>query len=199
MSDIFQKRFYQRLLNQLHRFFLKNKRMPSFSELVDLWGYNSKGSVSFIINRMVEKGLIKKDQKGKLLPLDSWFQLPYLRSLHILKKFLDNKDLSSSLDLDIEYKSLNQITCKNPNTTFIYKVKDNKLENIGISKGDFVLIDTFLKPVIDDIVVFLKQEKAFLGKLIKQESKICIQSASIECPDKIDIIGVVVSIIKTLR
>ncbi|MEK7307495.1 MAG: hypothetical protein AAB089_00295, partial [Nitrospirota bacterium] len=49
-------------------FYQKNGRMPSFSEAGQILGLRSKNAVFKLIKKLEKLGLLKKDQKGRLIP-----------------------------------------------------------------------------------------------------------------------------------
>ena len=59
---------FQSVGSELKSFYLKNKRLPSFSEIQKLFGYASKGGVLRLVNHLVKKGIVEQDSKGKLVP-----------------------------------------------------------------------------------------------------------------------------------
>ena len=61
-----EKRTIQSVRKLIAAFFRNNRRMPSFAEMVDLLGVGSKSVVNFWINKLVDAGMIEKDNKGHL-------------------------------------------------------------------------------------------------------------------------------------
>jgi len=53
---------------KLKAFYARSKRLPSFSEFQNLFGYRSKGGVSRLIPHLIERGIVKQDPTGRLLP-----------------------------------------------------------------------------------------------------------------------------------
>jgi repressor LexA len=49
-------------------FYGQNGRMPSFSELGDLWGLKSKNAVSKVVDKLLNAGTLEKDKRGRLIP-----------------------------------------------------------------------------------------------------------------------------------
>jgi DNA-binding IclR family transcriptional regulator len=55
-------------LEKIRKFYLKNNRMPSYSEVASLFGYRSKNAAYKLIGRLKELGLVYSDTTGRLLP-----------------------------------------------------------------------------------------------------------------------------------
>lgn len=51
-------------------FFSKNKRMPSYSEMMVLFGYRSKNAVYRIVDKLITAGIVAKDTLGRIVPKD---------------------------------------------------------------------------------------------------------------------------------
>ena len=52
----------------IRKFYQKNRRMPSYSEIMEISGLKSKNSVFKLVNRLEEDKFLEKDSKGKLIP-----------------------------------------------------------------------------------------------------------------------------------
>src|SRR3989338_5958174 len=64
-------------LSAIKKFFRKNRRLPSYSEMLKLFDISSKNAVFKIINKLIDLGFIEKDSK-KLSPTKKFFALPLL-------------------------------------------------------------------------------------------------------------------------
>src|SRR4051812_41204549 len=54
--------------DEIAKFYRSHKRMPTFSELMKLWGYKTKSAVNYKLDQMIDAGLVRKDKTGRLLP-----------------------------------------------------------------------------------------------------------------------------------
>src|SRR5437868_926730 len=59
---------YEKYRDKMAAFYRDHKRMPSFSELMGLWGYKTKSAVNYRIEQMIDAGLVRKDKTGHLIP-----------------------------------------------------------------------------------------------------------------------------------
>jgi len=48
-------------ISTFHR---ENRRMPSYAEMINLLGVRSKSVVNFWVNKLINAGIIEKDNKG---------------------------------------------------------------------------------------------------------------------------------------
>ena len=59
---------YQNYFSKIRSFYEKNKRMPSYSEILKITGLKSKNAVFQIVQKLEDAGLVIKDSAGKLIP-----------------------------------------------------------------------------------------------------------------------------------
>src|SRR6185503_20981471 len=59
-------------------FYRRNKRMPSITELMALFGLSSRSSGFYVMQQLVKQGIAEKDSTGKLVPGPELFTLPVL-------------------------------------------------------------------------------------------------------------------------
>src|SRR3989338_9252647 len=58
--------------DKLESFYSQNKRMPTYSEMMKLFGFKSKNAVFKVVEKLLEAGLVAKDHLGRLLPSQSF-------------------------------------------------------------------------------------------------------------------------------
>ena len=58
----------RRRAEDISRFYLRAGRMPSFSEIGELAGLRSKNSVSKLVGRLEGQGVLRRDEKRRLIP-----------------------------------------------------------------------------------------------------------------------------------
>ena len=51
-------------IQKIRRFYEKKRRMPSFSEIAELVGYKSKNAVSKLVDKLIERELLAKDDRS---------------------------------------------------------------------------------------------------------------------------------------
>ena len=59
---------WKNIFREILEFYKKSKRMPSYQEIMELTGFNSKNAVFKLINRLVNAGFIEKDSQGRIIP-----------------------------------------------------------------------------------------------------------------------------------
>jgi SOS-response transcriptional repressor LexA len=56
------------ILARLKYFYVRNKRMPTYGEMCKLLGYKSKGAVRYVVQKLIDEGILAKDKQGALAP-----------------------------------------------------------------------------------------------------------------------------------
>lgn len=122
---------YRDELTSFHR---KHKRMPSFSELMDLWGYKTKSAVNYRLDQLIEAGICDKDAKGRLIPvnLDEGVKL-----LGLVEAGFPSPAEEELLDT----MSFDDYLTPNKEATYILKVKGDSMKDAGIQPGDMVIVE----------------------------------------------------------
>jgi repressor LexA len=131
-------------LNALKKFFKKNRRLPSYSEMLRLFGFSSKNAVFKLINKWVEAGLLKKES-GKLAPTTQFFALPMYGVIRAGYPILAEENKN--------YLTLDDYLIEDPSTAFLLKVSGDSLTGVGIFEGDIVIIERKKEAGSGDIVL----------------------------------------------
>src|SRR4051812_21759080 len=67
-------------VKKLRKFYRMEMRLPTYEEMMYLFGYSTKSAVSYMIDRLLEAGILEKGDKGKLLP-KKLFAIPHLGTI----------------------------------------------------------------------------------------------------------------------
>lgn len=127
-------------------FYQKHKRMPSYSEIMQLTGFKSKNAVFKLIQRMVDDGFVKKDTRGKLTPTKLLGEVPLLGLVEAGIPTATDEALTDTLSLDdylVEHKE----------ASYLLEVKGDSMIEEGIKEGDLVLAERRGEPKDGDIVI----------------------------------------------
>ena len=63
---------------KLESFYRDNKRMPTYSEMMKLFGFKSKNAIFKIVEKLIDGGVVTKDHLGRLLPSEIFNEIPKL-------------------------------------------------------------------------------------------------------------------------
>lgn len=137
---------YPKYFSAIIRFYHKNKRLPSYREMLKLTGFKSTNAVYQLVNRLVNQGLLAKDNSGKLIPGQKFIGLPLLGTVEAGWPSPAEEELVDTL-------SLEEWLIKNREATFMLKVSGESMIDAGIRPGDMLLVERGRTPKNGDIVV----------------------------------------------
>lgn len=121
-------------LDKLKTFFHSKRRMPSFSELMKLWGYKTKSAVNYRVNALIESGVIAKDKAGRLLPIG-------LEGGARLLGLIEAGFPSAAEEELLDVMSFDEYLTPNKESSYILKVKGDSMKDAGICEGDMVIVE----------------------------------------------------------
>jgi len=141
-----EKRTLQGVAKIMGAFFRNHRRMPSYTEMIDLLGVKSKSVVHFWINKLIETGILEKDQKGHLALTKSAFGIPMVGSVQAGFPSPEEEALRDVISMD-EY------LVTKPDSSFLLKVTGDSMVGEGIREGDLVIVEKGREPKNSDIVI----------------------------------------------
>ncbi len=182
---------------RLNEHYLRAKRMPSYAEMLSLFGLKSKNAVYKRIAQLLRSGLIEKDRKGKLLPIH--VQQP-ARLLGLIRAGFPSPAEEETVDL----MSLDEYLISNPQATYLLKVDGDSMIDAGIMPGDLVLVQKGLTPRNGDVVVACVDHEWTLKFFEKHGSGVRLRAANKKYPviqprQELIIAGVVIGAIRKYK
>jgi repressor LexA len=132
--------------DEMASFYREHKRMPSFSELMKLWGYKTKSAVNYRIDQMIDAGLVRKDKTGHLIPhnFDDGVRL-----LGLVEAGFPSPAEEELLDV----MSFDEYLTPNKESSYILKVKGDSMIDAGIREGDMVIVERRASYKVGQIVI----------------------------------------------
>lgn len=170
------KRTLQSVQKLLLAFFRQNRRMPSFSEMVDLLGVRSKSVVNFWIEKLVEARILEKDGKGHLSFTKQALAIPRVGSVQAGFPSPEEEVLSDAISMD-EY------LIARPDASFLLQVSGDSMTGAGIMEGDLVIIEKGRAPKTGDIVVAEVDGEWTMKYFQKRGRQVVLVAANPRYPD----------------
>ena len=179
-------------LPKLKTFYKKHKRLPSYSEMLNLFSLSSKNAIFKIIQKLVESGFLKKEG-NKLAPTSKFFALPLVGLVKAGFPILaeENRD----------YLTLDEYLIEDPQSAFLLKVSGDSLIGLGIFDGDIVIIERKRLATSGDIVL-AQIDREWTLKILKKEGiRTHLESANPKYPpfypkQNLEIFGVVKAVVR---
>lgn len=119
---------------KLARFYRARKRMPSFSELMDVWDYKTKSAVNYRVEQLLEEGIIGKDG-GKLVPRR--LEERGVKLLGLVEAGFPSAAEEEMLDV----MDFDEYLTPNKEASYILRVKGDSMIDAGIQPGDMVIVE----------------------------------------------------------
>jgi SOS regulatory protein LexA len=136
-----------RPLEKLRGFYEYEGRLPSFGEAAKLFGFSSRSSAVYLIDKLIERGFMKKGLKGRLQPTASFYdRLRVLGSVAAGFPLPEEEDLLDTLSLD-------DFLITKRNATYMLKVKGDSMKDAGILQGDYVIVEKGRSPKVGEVVI----------------------------------------------
>lgn len=156
---------------KLQSFYEREKRMPTYTEMMKLFGFKSKNAVARVVDKFIEAGIATKDHLGRLLPNDSFENIPLLGSVTAGFPVDVEEEMKEAINLD------NYLVNKKENT-FMLEVDGNSMIDAHIADGDMVLVEKTDHAKDGDIVI-ANVDGEFTMKYFKKDgNKVWLEPAN---------------------
>jgi repressor LexA len=130
---------------KLIEYYKSHKRMPSYSEMMTLFGYRSKNAVFKLVEKFVEAGIVIKDAMGRLIPNSLFDEVPLLGSV--------KAGFPSDVSEVRESMNLEDFLIDKSKDTYILEVDGDSMIDAHIADGDMVIVERANKAKDGDIVI----------------------------------------------
>lgn len=170
-----EKRTIGTIQRLIAAFLRENRRMPSFAEMVGLFGVRSKSVVSFWIDKLIAAGVLDKDSKGYLTFTRPPLAIPRLGSIRAGFPSPEEEVLCDTLSMD-EY------LITKPEASFLLQVSGDSMIGAGIMAGDLVLVEKGREPVNGDVVVAEVDGEWTMKYFRRQGKEVVLEAANPNYP-----------------
>lgn len=180
----------------LQSFLTNHGRMPSYSEICDLFGYKSKNAAFRLVKKLIDLGLVEKSIKGKLIPKGLSQPLQLLGQVQA--------GFPTHADARSDSLSLDQFLISKPGNTYALTVSGDSMIDEGIREGDMVIVEKTNEAKKGDIVVAFIDNEWTLKYYDKRDGKICLVPGNSKYPVlfpkyELKIGGVVTSVVRKYK
>ena len=171
-----EKRTIKSVQKLIAAFFRKNRRMPSFAEMIGLLDVKSKSVVNFWINKLINAKLLEKDNKGHLTFTTNTFAIPLVGSIQAGFPSPEEESLCDVISMD-EY------LIARPESSFLLRVSGDSMTGAGIIDGDMVIIEKGKSPNKGDIVIAEVDGEWTMKYFRRKGKQIILEAANPKYPD----------------
>ena len=138
--------------------------MPSYSEMMKLFGFKSKNAVFRLVEKFIEVGFVTKDHLGRILPSRSFNDISMLGYVTAGFPATVEEEMRDTVNLD------DFLVAKKENR-FLLEVDGDSMIDAHIATGDMVLVEKANKARDGQIVIAQIDGEFTMKYFRKQESK----------------------------
>ncbi len=183
-------------LRSLRGFQARERRAPSYSEMLELFGYRSKHAVFRLVNKLVDMGYLTK-ARGKVACTGK-----LTGSTRLLGAVQAGFPSPAEEEL-VDTLSLDEYLIERPESTYMLKVTGDSMVDAGILPDDMVLVEKGRTPKSGDIVVACVDGEWTLKFYMRDRGGVRLEPANakyatIRPTNTLEIGGVVRSVIRKL-
>ena len=155
---------------KLLAFYDRENRMPTYTEMMRIFGFKSKNAVARLVDKLIEAGFVAKDHLGRLVPEKSFKDIPLLGSV---KAGFPAEALETSDTINLD----DYLAPKKDNT-YMLTVDGDSMIDAHIKNGDMVLVEKTNTASNGDIVI-ANVDGEFTMKYFKKDgNKIWLEPAN---------------------
>jgi SOS regulatory protein LexA len=194
MGIMKEKRTIKTVQKIIAAFFRENRRMPSFAEMVGILDVKSKSVVHFWVKKLIDAGIIEKDNKGHLTFSRRSFAIPLVGSVQAGFPSPEEDALCDILSMD-EY------LINRPDSSFLLQVRGDSMIGEGIMEGDLVIVEKGREPKSGNVVIAEVDGEWTMKYFRKQGKLITLEAANPKYPiirpkQELKIGGIVTAVVR---
>jgi repressor LexA len=138
-----------------------DKRMPTYREMMTLFGFKSKNAVARLVDKFIEEGIVTKDHLGRLIADISLSSIPMLGSV----KAGFPADVAEELDDTI---NIDEYLIDKKENSYMLTVDGDSMIEAHITDGDMVLVEKS-NTAKDGQIVIANVDGEFTMKYFKKD------------------------------
>ena len=183
-------------VKKLRKFYVEEKRIPTYEEMTTLFGLQSTSASYYIVNKLIDAGILERGDKGKLLPKN----LMAIPHLGIIKAGYPMPAFENHETLDVT-KYLYSST---KGDIFFLTVSGDSMIDAQIAEGDKIIVDPQESPYNGDVVAAIVDNERTVKYYYNVEGRIELRPANKNYPiifptESLYIGGVVTAVIRKYR
>lgn len=182
-------------LAKIRSFYQKNRRLPSYTEMLDLFSLSSKNSIHKIMQNWLDEGLVEKND-DRFVPTSRFFHVPLVGEVRA--------GFPTQAYEDPQLISIDEYLIRQPNSSFLLQVDGDSLHGIGILENDLVLMERTKEARPGDIVLACIDEEWTLKIFRRDGSRTYLEAANDNYPpfypeEELEIFGIVKGVVRKIN
>lgn len=180
-------------------FYKRTKRMPSYAEIMDITGLKSKSPVFKLVNKLIEAGIVSKDENGRLIPES------IAPGILRLTQPVSAGTGSYAEEAIAERISLDEWLSGKVNS-YMLDVQGDSMKDVGILDGDSVIVEKESRNFQDGQTVVALMNDGYTIKTLRKTSKgMSLEPANVKYKpiypsedNQIELVGIVRGVVRKL-
>jgi len=120
--------------------------MPTYTEMMKLFGFKSKNAVYRVVDKLREAGIVAKDHLGRLMPNKSFEEVPMLGLIKAGFPARADEELRDTMSID-------DFLIQKKEATYLFEVDGDSMIDAHIADGDMVVAERTNKAKDGQIVI----------------------------------------------
>ena len=154
---------YNNYREKLIRFYNWDKRMPTYKEMMNLFGFKSKNAVARLVDKFIEEGIVVKDHLGRLVADISLSSIPMLGSVKAGFPCDVAEELTDTLNIE-------DFLIDKKDNSYILTVDGDSMIDAHITDGDMVIVEK-TNTAKDGQIVIANVDGEFTMKYFKKDGE----------------------------
>jgi len=155
---------------KLIQFYQSKKRMPSYTEMMVLFGFKSKNAVYRVVTKLIAAGIVAKDKLGHLIPSGSFDELPMAG--------LVKAGLPAPGDALTDTLNIEDYLVRKREKTYLLEVDGDSMIDAHIADGDVVVVERTEQARDGDIVIAQVDGEFTMKYFKKKGDKVWLEPAN---------------------
>jgi len=184
----------QEKIRNLRKFYARERRVPGYNEMLDLFAYKSKNAVFGLIKKLDALGYLQKQGRKIAFTGKLTGNIKLLGTVQAGFPSPAEEELIDTLSLD-------EFLIERPDATFMLKVTGDSMIDAGIHPDDMVLIEKGQAPKSGDIIIANVDGEWTMKYFIRDRTGIRLEPANakyaaIRPKNSLEIAGIVKTVIR---
>jgi repressor LexA len=170
-----KKRNVKTVEREIQSFYRRERRMPTYKEMLDLLEVRSKSVIHYWMEKLCAKGALARDSKGFLKPARPAPGIAVAGAIAAGYPSPAEEELRDTISID-EY------LITRPESSFLVKVSGDSMTGAGIMDGDMVIVEKGREPKNGDIVLAEVDGEWTMKYFIRKGKEIVLEAANPKYP-----------------
>ena len=170
-----KKRNVKTVERKIQSFYRRERRMPTYKEMLNLLEVRSKSVVYYWMDKLCATGALARDAKGFLKLLRIAPGIPVAGAIAAGYPSPAEEELRDIISID-EY------LITRPESSFLVKVSGDSMTDAGIMDGDMVIVEKGREPKNGDIVLAEVDGEWTMKYFVRKGKEIVLEAANTKYP-----------------